>query len=188
MTCFEEQSFDHYAIPGETIECECDGFRLVATIHHDDHMGAPWEEHDGHGTVSDWTTRAKRPGELVAAEDRGSFRYYDFAEACRIALRDGWNAAPYVIDGETRRQQAARAARHDYAVMRAWCDDEWTWCGIVVTAYADDIELASESLWGIELNYPGGDNIYLREVASELAEQAIDAAKAKLAELVEAFA
>lgn len=73
---------------------EIDGRRFRATAPRDDHMGAPWEEHDGHGPVSEWTSRDKAPGELVLAEGRHSKRFYDFAEACRIARRDGWGFLP----------------------------------------------------------------------------------------------
>lgn len=66
---------------------------------------------DGHGPVTAWTTRSKHPGELVINKDRGRARYYDFAEACRIARRDGWDAEPYNAGTETKRQQAAKAAR-----------------------------------------------------------------------------
>lgn len=34
-----------------------DGFTLRAHIKHDGDTGAPWEEHDGHGPVSDWRRR-----------------------------------------------------------------------------------------------------------------------------------
>lgn len=67
-------------------------FRVEAE--RDDDMGPPWEENDGHGEVSDWTTRDKGPGELVLSADRFSKRYYDFAGACRIARRDGWGFLP----------------------------------------------------------------------------------------------
>lgn len=51
---------------------------------------------------------------------------------------------------------------------KAWFNNEWFYCGIVVTAYKAGIELCSESLWGIEANYPDGDNSYLNEVANDL--------------------
>ena len=44
---------------------ERDGFTLRARIEHDSDTGAPWEEHDGHGPVSDWEVRDKLPGELI---------------------------------------------------------------------------------------------------------------------------
>lgn len=72
----------------DTIERNGRTYRV--TIEHDGDMGAPWEEHDGHGVVSEWTRRDKAPGEVVIASDRGSHRFYDVAETTRIAKRDGW--------------------------------------------------------------------------------------------------
>ncbi len=132
----------------------------------DDHMGAPWVEHDGHGSVSDWTRRDKAPGELLLVDDRGDRRYYDFAEACRIALRDGWDSDPLNTGGrETPRQQAAKAARADYEYLRGWCEDRWCWVGVVVRPvgachYCGE----SASLWGIK----SSDTGYLDTVAEEL--------------------
>jgi hypothetical protein len=153
------------------------GVDYVAEVHHDSDMGAPWEEHDGHGPVSDWTTRAKRPGEIVISEDsRGrSRRYYDFAAAVRIAKADGWNAPPYDVPGETKGRRAVKAVMADYARLRAWCDDEWYWVGVVVRR-ADSCSCcgASESCWGIESDSPE----WIREVAEEMAEQLSFARKA----------
>lgn len=48
-------------------------------INHDGGMLPPWEEHDGHGVVSDWTSRDKHPGEWVLDTDRsGNKLYYNF--------------------------------------------------------------------------------------------------------------
>lgn len=136
------------------------------TIEPDQDHGAPWEECDGHGPVSDWTTRDKRPGELILTHDRHSKRYYDLEAATAIALRDGWNTArPPAPAGETKRQQAARAARADYAWLRAWCRDEWSYVGVVV-AWQEDPH-RSASLWGVESNEPA----YIETVARELAEE-----------------
>lgn len=145
------------------------GADYVAEIHHDADHGAPWQEEDGHGPVTDWTRRAKLPGELVLSQDRDRCQFYDFAEACRIALRDGWDAEPYNHGGmQTRRQQAAKAARADFRRLRAWCDNEWSYIGLVVRpAGACACCGLSESLWGIESD---ADD-YLREVAEELADQ-----------------
>ena len=144
------------------------GRDYVAELHFDLHHDAPWRECDGHGPVSDWTTRDKRPGELILTAERRSYRYYDFQEACAIARRDGWNAPPYVIPGETKRAQAARAALADYNYLRAWCNDDWHYCGVVVRL-ENTCECCGdiESLWGIESNCDD----YLKEVAAELAEE-----------------
>jgi hypothetical protein len=76
---------------------EHDGCTFRVETERDADMGAPWDECDGHGTVSEWTTRDKQPGELVLNEDRGSKRFYDFAEACKTALRDGWGFLPETV-------------------------------------------------------------------------------------------
>lgn len=138
-------------------------------IEHDADHGAPWENEDGHGPVSDWTTRDKHPGELVLNTDRGSKRYYDFADACRIALRDGWDAAPHNDGSETKRQQAAKAARANFEHLRGWCDDEWRYVGVIVTLLDDDGQETevSDSLWGIE----DSDRDYLEETARLLADE-----------------
>lgn len=150
----------------------------VVAIVPDSDMGAPWEEHDGHGPVSDWTTRAKRPGELVLNRDHGARRYYDFAEAVKIARRDGWNDFP-APEGETAGQRAARAARADFERLRGWCNDQWEWVGVCLFLLPrDGVErspshiadaapfgvLAHAALWGIESDSPD----YLATVAHEL--------------------
>lgn len=177
MPIFE--AMPDYVGTSETVEH--DGFRLAVRLEYDCDHGTPWEECDGHGPVSEWTTRAKLSGELELCRDRSHRRFYDFAEACRIARRDGWNAAPYVVAGETARQKAARAARADFERLRAWCTDEWHWLGVVVTASRNGIELGRDSLWGIESD--AGE--YLREVADDLAAQAIAEAREALADLCE---
>lgn len=76
---------------GDTFEHRGYTFRL--TVERDDYMSEPWKEHDGHGPVSEWTRREKRPGERLLVSDGrdyGSKRYYDVQEATRIARRDGW--------------------------------------------------------------------------------------------------
>lgn len=195
-----------YVYPGEELELVHNGVSYVVTIEHDSDTGAPWKENDGHGGVSEWTTRDKLPGELVLTEDRRSKRFYDFAGACEIARRDGWGFMPGGLKTEklrngywratgagfvshsrdinnaihdtyakhratmTARQYAASAAMADYENLRAWCRDEWFWCGVVVRR-KDDCKCCgpSESLWGIESDY-------LEDIARELAEQLEDAA------------
>lgn len=144
------------------------GHTFVVRIECDDAMGAPWKEHDGHGPVSDWTTRAKMPGERVLASDRRQRCYYDFAEAVKIAKRDGWDAPPYSTG--TRGQRAARAAEADFRRLQAWCNGDWSWIGVVVQRVCDCCggpTGETQSLWGIE-SYAGD---YLDEVARELADE-----------------
>lgn len=181
-------AFARYVSSGDSITCTVDGFDLTATIHHDEDSEAPWDREDGHGPVTDWMSKdAKQAGYRVLNVDRGSARFYDFAEAVKIAKRDGWGAPAghfHVDATPTSGQIAAAAAEHDFKVLKAWCNDEWAYCGIVVTVSKNDVELANESLWGVEYNYPNSDNSYLTEVANELASEALAAALAKLAQLV----
>ena len=150
----------------DTITIE--GREYTWTVEYDCDIGAPWGEHDGHGPVTEWTTRPKGPGERVLAEDRGSYRYYDYAEACRIAKRDGWSTTGIrkrQAAGEvfTPKQIAAEAAAADFNYLRGWCNDEWCWAGVVVTSEDDE----TDSLWGIESDAFG----YHETVAQELAEE-----------------
>lgn len=168
--------------PGDSCAVEFDGFTLTARIEADSDMGPPWEEHDGHGAVSEWTTRPKLAGELVLCQDGftgGRKRFYDFAGTVRTARAEGWGcSAP---EGFTRRQIAAKAAAEDFDRLRAWCADEWGWCGVIVTASRADVNLGSASLWGIESDA----GAYFNEVAAELTAEAMDAAREKLAELLD---
>ncbi len=133
-----------------------DGRLAKIDVASDDSMGLPWEEHDGHGIVSDWTRRAKAPGERILASDHGSFRYYDFAESVKLARRDGWSAGSSL--SIPARQRAALAVEKDFQRLKEWCDGIWEWVGVTVT-----IGDKSDSLWGIE-----SDGDYWREVAADL--------------------
>lgn len=164
----------------DTIELDRqEGFDLIAHIHCDYDHGAPWEKCDGHGPVSDWTCRDKLPGELILCEDRGSRRFYDFAAACRIARRDGWDAKPYNEGGESKAQQAAKAARADYEYLRRYCDGQWQYVGVSVKALRNGVKLGSASLWGIE----DSERAYIEECAVQASSLAIEEAKAALAQL-----
>ena len=61
---------------------------------------------------------------------------------------------------------------------QAWFNDEWFYCGVVISVSRNGIKLTDwDALWGIEANYPTGNNDYLTEVANELLSDAIDNAK-----------
>jgi hypothetical protein len=178
-------AFDRFVCSGDSVELEIDGFTVTATVHHDDCSEAPWDREDGHGPVSDWTTSDKRPGERVLSSDGPHKRFYDIAEATRIAKRDGWGA-PGVSEGMTAGQKAAAAVEADFRALKAWCNDDWAYCGIVLTVEREGVTLTDDfahALWGVEYNYPGSDNAYLSEVAGELLSEALDDARAVLARL-----
>lgn len=180
------ENFDSHVAAGDVIQCEVGGFTCYAKLHDDDCQDAPWQRGEGHGDVSKHTRRSKRAGELVVYEDGATHRFYDFAGACRRARAEGWGMAGGKLEGETARQYAARAARHDFEVLRAWCNDEWRYFGVEVTIYKGEVKLTgnySHTLWGVEGNYPGSDNSYLAEVACELLDEALEDAKRILAGL-----
>ena len=139
-----------------------DGYTAKIETEYDQDSDAPWEECDGHGPVSDWTTRDKRPGERVLCSDHGKKRFYDDASAIKEAKRDGWDAKPYKTG--TKGEQASRAVEADFEYLRKWCNDQWHYIGVIVTLLdANDCEVASDSLWGVE---DLGD--YWRETAAEM--------------------
>ena len=132
---------------------------------------APWDREDGHGPVSDWTSRDKRPGEMVLCSDRRMKRYYDFAEAVKIARRDGWDTKPY----GTRKpgERAHTAAMADYNYLRQYIAQDWHYCGIVVTLLdADGEPDVNASLWGIEDGLPEMSE-YHEEVIGELIDECL---------------
>lgn len=204
-------------------------FTLTATTEHDSDSGAPWDNSDGHGPVSDWTTRDKLPGELILSSDRSSKRFYDFAAAVQIARKDGWASLyPYSIRYErtrngshiargiapryglpdiaskarrdinvavrelydirlaqlgSKRAMAANAAIGDYEYLRGWCNDQWSYVGVIVTAThtRTGVECGSASLWGVETS----DTEYPTSVANELIDEALNEARATIAALTE---
>lgn len=182
------KGFGRYAGDGDSITCQVDGFTVTARIYADDDGSAPWERGDGHGPVSAWVRRDKAPGERLLNEDHGLKRFYDFAAAVALALKDGWGVEGGRLKGETKRAYAVRAAEHDFEVLKAWCNDDWRYVGVAVTVSRDDVDLTGEyehALWGVECNYPGSDNSYLTDVANEQLPEAFAAARAKLASLAD---
>lgn len=150
---------------------ERNGRKFLVTFEYDDDSTPPWEREDGHGPVSEWTTRDKHPGERVLVSDRPHKRYYDFAEAVKIARQDGWDAEP--VGTGTAGETAARAAEADFKHLQDWCNDQWQYIGVVVRPVCPCCGQAAKgysfALWGIESN----STDYLGEVASELIDEAL---------------
>lgn len=148
----------HY-FDGDTFEREGHTFRV--THPYDDSGDAPWDRSDCHGPVSEWTSRAKRPGERVLCSDRSSHRFYDWQEACKLA-RTKWGCTTDI----------ANVVQQDFDYLRRWCDDQWQYIGVVVEMIdGNGAVLGTESLWGIE------SDAYdcLRDTAHGLADQLLHA-------------
>jgi len=92
--------------------------------------------------------------------------------------------AGYIGEGKTEADLAA-AGRQSRRIMQAWRDNEWFYCGIVLSVSRAGITMDNHaaSLWSIEANYPDSDNTYLTEIASELLPEVIDVARSALAKL-----
>lgn len=94
--------------------------------------------------------------------------------------------------GPKSKSTLARHMARAKAIMEAWKNDEWFYCGVAVTASREGVELTQRyghALWGIECNYPvknisrENPNTYLREVANEYAAETLDDAKAIVTKL-----
>jgi hypothetical protein len=155
----------------------------IRTERDDDHE-APWEDGDGRGIVSNWTTRDKRPGERVLSSDGRSKRFYDYAATIEIAKRDGWDAPPYKTG--TKDQQAARAVEADFEFCRSWCADEWEYIGVIVTLTdGTGRKVGKDSIWGIESCENPGHGFYWHEQAAEMVNALAEAHAAESAERAE---
>lgn len=108
------------------------GFKFRVFIEQDETADAPWTHEDGHGIVSDWTSRNKRAGERVLNCDRNFKRFYDVrATQEEIAVPQGWRCAE-ALDTDTRRQAAAKAVESDFQRLRAWCNNAWEYVAVGV--------------------------------------------------------
>ena len=145
-------------------------FRIV--LERDEDHGPPWIEHDGHGIVSDWTTRPKDPGEKILHTDRNSRRYYDVAATLKIAKRDQWGCPHHANPKQhaTKGDQLACAVEADFEYLRRWCTDQWWYVGVSVVlldAAGHNTRYRSRGIWGIESDAED----YHRAVAEEEADQ-----------------
>ena len=155
----------------ETISSD-KGNKFKIELAYDYIVDKPWEWCAGHGEVSEWTTRDKKPGEVVLCIDGRSRLYYDMQGAVKLARREGWDTEPY--NTGTKGEQARRAAQSDFENLRAWCDGKW-WYAILRVVMLDDEgeELAGydEYLGSVEDGYSKKFAGYVMECAQELAQQ-----------------
>jgi hypothetical protein len=75
---------------------------------------------------------------------------------------------------------------YETADIERWKNDEWFYCGLVLSVSFKGIELSDHaaSLWGIDCNF-GPDNAYLSEVAQDLEAEALEIARAEVARIRE---
>jgi hypothetical protein len=146
--------FGTYVCDGDKITWMKDGYEITAFIVHDDCGDKPDQRDDGF-----WPSLNPK-------------------------------AAGYI--GRRSKKTLAKHMARAQAVMDAWLKDEWWYVGVCVTVSFDGVPLTGDydhALWSVECNYPQRDmrrrnpNAYLTEVARELAGEALEAAKTKLADL-----
>lgn len=67
---------------------------------------------------------------------------------------------------------------YDDEQIKAWCNDEWFFCGIVLAVSRNNVELTDHaaSLWGVDCNL-GTDNDCLSEMCAELEGEALGIAR-----------
>lgn len=89
--------------------------------------------------------------------------------------------AGFIGAGNGWRDRFDKAQQQAERIMAAWKNDEWFYCGVILSVAVEGITLDrfAASLWGIEANYPDSDNAYLTEVANELLAEALETAKAE---------
>lgn len=94
--------------------------------------------------------------------------------------------------GDKTDEQFDKEVARAKAIMHAWQNDEWFYCGVVLTVSRAGIVLDDHAAatWGIECNYPKNPdekrpgmpgsfpNYYLAEVANELLPEALRAGRA----------
>lgn len=97
--------------------------------------------------------------------------------------------------GNVSKERFALELAQAEKVMTAWKNDEWFYCGVVLSIKRDGVTLDhyAASLWGIECNYPKHPkaasapddfpNTYLTEVANELLDDALAVGRTVLARL-----
>ena len=124
------------------------GYLFTIEVDYDEFQGPPWLHCDGHGPVSDWTTRDKKPSEVVLSSIGGSNLYYDFSRAMKKAKEERWDAAPY---GQgTKGERAERAVRADIKYLRDYIDNAWVYVTLSVTLRGSGY---TTSLGGVEYDY-----------------------------------
>jgi hypothetical protein len=170
-----EKRFEGELSPGNPLELKLrDGSTLEARMEYDEDGMLPWENGDCHGVVSDWRRYERRngetykaPGERVLCTDRGSARFYDVT-ATMEKQKTVWGE-PTPRDGETQKQANARVIDADFEFLRAFCEDRWSYYGVVLKhTTADGYEKDHvASLWGIEYGDKCDDS-YPTTVANDL--------------------
>jgi len=120
---------DTVTYQGRTIRIEWEYDQFVYT---------PWY-FSGSEFVSDWVSRDKRLGEVAICNDRGSKRFYNFADSVAQLKKD-----------EISGTDADRIAKSEVERFRNWCSDQWYY--MTASVSVDGLEY-TDCLGAIESDY-----------------------------------
>lgn len=174
--------------PSETFDFTHNGKQFRAFVEYDPDASAPWDREDGHVPVSDWVRRDKRPSEVIINSDRGAYRFVCLREAHALARAQGWSLACADMQAlcdklnrePTKLEVISRAVQLDIERMRAWCADDWCYVGVCVSLLGANGQPVGDkyaaACWGIESDCDD----YIKEVARDMAWDALSAARAEL--------
>ena len=135
---------------GEETTTLPNGWSLVVKIENDNTYNPLWEDCDSMGVVKE---SRGHPGDSytdwIMNSDRGWYRYYDWKATLPVAIREGWGAPPYRTG--SKQEQAMRAMKRTYEYLRAWCNDEWHYVGLIVELRDErGCLIGEDSCWGFE--------------------------------------
>lgn len=148
-----EKPFGSYACEGDTVTTYADGFKIEARIVRDDTISSPDEQDEGF-----WPSKNPKAAGYVI---------------------------PHNFDEQMKKAEEA---------MAAWNRGDWFYCGVVLKV-SKEIRIESRtqeevvlsdhaaSRWGIEVNFPGGNNSSVNEIANELLSEAIAFGKEVLSQI-----
>lgn len=100
------------------------------------------------------------------------------------------NCGPYTITARIEYDLESRLSDYDDCYspenIKAWESNDWFFVGVILSVSIDGYVLDDHaaSLWGIECNFPGGDNSWIREIANDLLPEALERAETIRASLL----
>lgn len=144
----------------------------------DTDCGPPWKECDGHGPVSEWTTRKKRPGERILNKDGTSRRYYDVEGATKQAWKEGWGIgierlaelAKELGRAPTCGEIVAKAVELNFDYLHGWCNNEWHYQCLEIRLLDEEGE-ETDVVQYLGMVEDSDDGKYMEEQAREMAEE-----------------
>lgn len=103
-----------------------------------------------------------------------------------VADVDGFTVTARIVYDESTRPDDFDC--YDPHIIDAWRNDDWFFCGVCLQVSRAGVDLTgpyAAALWGVEANFPCGDNpYYLTEIAVDLIPEAVAEARAAMARLV----